>query len=170
MYDLGAGTGSPHNRQYARQDVHGLHVWALTSGKPSLTAHLVNDIEVDAERDILPAIREQLAQQFGITHVTIQCESIPCRQSTASQHFESAAQVLGQSNPGKKDEKDHHHPPGGIRIEEWLALLAGILVISWHMLRHGKEMAGEIRNRLSKVSDERALGPWMVVFVFVMLM
>ncbi|AOY96124.1 iron permease FTR1 [Cupriavidus sp. USMAA2-4] len=63
---------------------------------------------------------------------------------------------------------------GGISslAEGWLALLAGILVISctWHMLRHGKEMAGEIRNRLSKVSDERALGPWMVVFAFVTLM
>ncbi|WP_043356909.1 FTR1 family protein [Cupriavidus basilensis] len=63
---------------------------------------------------------------------------------------------------------------GGISplAEGWLALLAGALVVSctWHMLRHGKAMAGEIRNRLSQVSDEKAAGPWLAVFAFVLLM
>ncbi len=56
--------------------------------------------------------------------------------------------------------------------EGWLALLAGALVVSctWHMLRHGRAMAGEIRNRLAKVSDEKAVGPWLAVFAFVLLM
>ncbi|MBA2964675.1 MULTISPECIES: cation diffusion facilitator family transporter [Ramlibacter] len=62
---------------------HDLHIWALSSGKVSLTVHLVNDPDVDAERDILPVVREALEQRFGITHVTVQCELIPCDQANA---------------------------------------------------------------------------------------
>ncbi|QUN31891.1 FTR1 family protein (plasmid) [Cupriavidus sp. KK10] len=56
--------------------------------------------------------------------------------------------------------------------EAWLALLAGILVVSctWHMLKHGKAIAGEIRNRLSSVPDEKTVGPWLAVFAFMLLM
>lgn len=56
--------------------------------------------------------------------------------------------------------------------EAWLALLAGTLVVSctWHMLRHGKVIAGEIRNRLSRVPDKKSAGPWLAVFAFMLLM
>ncbi|WER49932.1 FTR1 family protein [Cupriavidus sp. WKF15] len=56
--------------------------------------------------------------------------------------------------------------------EAWLALLAGTLVVSctWHMLKHGKAIAGEIRGRLSRVPDERSAGPWLAVFAFMLLM
>ena len=69
--------------------IHDLHVWALTSGKVSLTAHLVNDESIDAEREILPRLRERLAHDFGITHVTVQCELTPCHQAdeAAAEHF-----------------------------------------------------------------------------------
>ncbi len=63
---------------------------------------------------------------------------------------------------------------GGIspQAEGWLALLAGALVISctWHMLRHGKAMAGQIRGRLAQVPEKKTLGPWLTVFAFVLLM
>lgn len=78
--------------------IHDLHVWALTSGKPSLTVHLVNDEAVDAEREILPSARTVLAERFGITHVTIQCESTPCWQADATAHFESAAHYLERNS------------------------------------------------------------------------
>ncbi|CAG9183853.1 cation diffusion facilitator family transporter [Cupriavidus respiraculi] len=76
------------------KSIHDLHVWALTSGKVSLTVHVVNDAAINAEREILPAIRDLLAQQFGITHITVQCELAPCRQADRSVHFESAAHYL----------------------------------------------------------------------------
>ena len=76
--------------------IHDLHVWALTSGKVSLTAHIVNDESVDAERTILPSVRERLARDFGITHITVQCELTPCHQSQddAAEHFKSTEHVL----------------------------------------------------------------------------
>jgi cobalt-zinc-cadmium efflux system protein len=69
------------------RSVHDLHVWALSSGKVSLTAHVVNDETVDAERQILPVIRQRLASEFGITHITVQCELEPCNQIDEANHF-----------------------------------------------------------------------------------
>jgi cobalt-zinc-cadmium efflux system protein len=78
--------------------IHDLHVWALTSGKVSLTAHVVTDARVDAEREILPRIRERLAHDFGITHITVQCELTPCHQAdeAPAEHFRTPEQVLGE--------------------------------------------------------------------------
>ena len=66
---------------------HDLHVWALSSGKASLTVHVVNDNEVDAEREVMPVIRKQLAERFGITHITVQCELVPCGRTDEEHHF-----------------------------------------------------------------------------------
>lgn len=82
--------------------IHDLHVWALSSGKPSLTVHVV--VEPDAGSDeVLRQIREHLAQQFGITHSTVQCESQACEQVDADFHFprEESATDLHQHS--------HHH-------------------------------------------------------------
>lgn len=54
-------------------NVHELHVWAITSGKISLTAHIVVDSHENCDA-ILSAIRKQLAYNFGITHTTLQHE------------------------------------------------------------------------------------------------
>jgi cobalt-zinc-cadmium efflux system protein len=77
------------------QDLHDLHVWALTSGKVSLTVHVVTDPAIDAEREVLPRIREKLAHDFGITHVTVQCERTPCHQADEglAEHFRAPEQV-----------------------------------------------------------------------------
>lgn len=58
-------------------DVHDLHVWALTNGKISLTAHMV--IEADAkEHNLLGAATKLLEEQFNVTHSTIQIETTQC--------------------------------------------------------------------------------------------
>lgn len=76
------------------RSIHDLHVWALTSGKVSLTAHVVNDPSVNTATSILPRIRQDLAEHFGITHVTVQCELEPCHQAEeAAEHFRTAEQV-----------------------------------------------------------------------------
>lgn len=55
--------------------VHDLHVWAITSGKNSLTAHLVlADGDENEQQRVLAVARQQLQEQFGLTHTTIQVE------------------------------------------------------------------------------------------------
>ena len=67
--------------------IHDLHVWALTSGKVSLTVHVVNEPSIDAETRVLPEIRRRLADEFAITHITVQCELEPCHQTDEEHHF-----------------------------------------------------------------------------------
>ncbi|WP_298625469.1 cation diffusion facilitator family transporter [uncultured Legionella sp.] len=54
-------------------DVHDLHIWAITSDKVSLTAHLVVQ-EGDAEK-IRTQVQDMLLSEFNITHTTLQLES-----------------------------------------------------------------------------------------------
>jgi cobalt-zinc-cadmium efflux system protein len=53
--------------------LHDLHVWAITTGKTALTAHIVIDQKYDCEV-ALSTIRERLASEFNITHSTLQHE------------------------------------------------------------------------------------------------
>src|SRR5262249_41159130 len=58
--------------------VHDLHIWALTSSAPSLSAHLVvrDGADTDAVRI---AVAEILARRFAIHHATLQTERVDCR-------------------------------------------------------------------------------------------
>lgn len=58
-------------------DVHELHVWAVTSDKISLTAHVVVDEKYKSE-SILPILQKLLASQFCISHTTFQLEREKC--------------------------------------------------------------------------------------------
>lgn len=53
--------------------VHDLHVWCITSGLVSLSAH-VEVGELDEYSVCLETIRRELADEFGIRHTTIQIE------------------------------------------------------------------------------------------------
>jgi len=56
--------------------VHDLHVWAITSGKNSLTAHLVLAAgDEDSQQAVLTAARRMLAERFELSHTTLQIES-----------------------------------------------------------------------------------------------
>lgn len=59
--------------------VHDLHVWTLTSGKEMLMAHVSVDATADSQQ-VLHRTRKVLAEQFGISHATIQVErgAEPC--------------------------------------------------------------------------------------------
>jgi cobalt-zinc-cadmium efflux system protein len=57
--------------------VHDFHLWAVTSGKASLTAHVVYDPVYSTEQ-LLPALKEVLASQFAVYHTTLQFEINPC--------------------------------------------------------------------------------------------
>ena len=57
-------------------DVHDLHVWALTNGKISLTAHIVIFESSNNEQALLQMATEILENKFNITHSTIQIEIV----------------------------------------------------------------------------------------------
>lgn len=61
-------------------DVHHLHVWALAPGDVAVTAHVSVEgtDSVHLAQEKTRAIEGALAEQFGITHVTMQVECHPC--------------------------------------------------------------------------------------------
>ncbi|CAN5487031.1 CDF family zinc transporter CzcD [soil metagenome] len=69
------------------ESIHDLHAWSVTSGKVSLTVHVVVTEDFDAQVVVLPELRRRLLEQFGIAHVTIQCESTPCAQADEADHY-----------------------------------------------------------------------------------
>lgn len=57
------------------QNVHDLHIWTVTSGFISLSAHVETDRRRDAH-DILLDLRRLLSRNFSIDHATLQLESL----------------------------------------------------------------------------------------------
>ena len=64
------------------QGVHDLHVWALTSGRNSLTVHLVLDANT-AQEPVRRDAARMLQDRFRLTHTTIQVELQTCEQAFA---------------------------------------------------------------------------------------
>ncbi len=58
------------------QGVHDLHVWSLTSGLHSMSAHVVAD-HCDPNPELVRRLRERMHRDFDLGHVTIQLED-PC--------------------------------------------------------------------------------------------
>ena len=54
-------------------EVHDLHVWTITSGLDSLSAHVVV-ADYHATDTLLRQLRDALHDHFGIEHITIQIE------------------------------------------------------------------------------------------------
>ena len=69
--------------------IHDLHVWAITSGKVSLTAHVVVDRPEGEVSSLLDGLRRMLVERFEIHHSTMQLETTPCSQSDGVHTFES---------------------------------------------------------------------------------
>jgi cobalt-zinc-cadmium efflux system protein len=55
------------------EEVHDLHIWTITSGFPSLTAHVLVAPGADCH-GIRVQLERMLAEQFGLTHTTLQVE------------------------------------------------------------------------------------------------
>jgi cobalt-zinc-cadmium efflux system protein len=62
------------------RDVHDLHVWTITSGMHSLSAHVAVEEAHQAPR-ILRELQTMLAKRFGLDHVTLQLESAEAGES-----------------------------------------------------------------------------------------
>lgn len=62
------------------KDMHDVHIWTITSGIYALSAHVsIDDQMVSQSCDILTQINGVLAENYNITHTTLQleCESCP---------------------------------------------------------------------------------------------
>lgn len=57
------------------QEIHDLHVWALTSGMNALSLHAVVDESVDRD-DLLTRMQQHCLDEFKISHTTLQIESV----------------------------------------------------------------------------------------------
>jgi cobalt-zinc-cadmium efflux system protein len=68
-------------------EVHDLHVWSISSGKVSLTAHVVCATPEADTFALTEAIRTMLAERFDIHHSTIQLECIACEQAGEAHGF-----------------------------------------------------------------------------------
>jgi cobalt-zinc-cadmium efflux system protein len=83
--------------------LHDFHLWALNSGKVSLTVHVVYDPSYQVEAMLLPALKEILATQFGVYHTTMQFETAPCA------HTEDGCNYIGADERDDDDGHDSHH-------------------------------------------------------------
>ena len=83
--------------------VHDLHVWSITSGKASLTAHVVQREDVGDSQALLLNIRRLVADNYDIHHSTIQLETTPCEQAAEEHSFDPA------SIQGHADHAGHEH-------------------------------------------------------------
>ncbi len=81
-------------------DVHDLHVWALASSTPALTAHVVMGSGQDPDR-LRRALGGLLHERFGIDHVTLQVEADHCG--------DEACGVGAGNGHGHDHHHDHHH-------------------------------------------------------------
>lgn len=66
--------------------IHDLHIWALTSGKSSLTAHVVYAPKTNPE-NLLEPLKEVLAARFSVFHTTLQMEPVPCQHTADGCNF-----------------------------------------------------------------------------------
>jgi cobalt-zinc-cadmium efflux system protein len=57
-------------------EIHDLHLWEVTSGFPSLSAHVTVDEEADNDR-IRLELADLLQRSYGIDHSTLQVEQMP---------------------------------------------------------------------------------------------
>ena len=95
-------------------DVHDLHVWALASSTPALTAHVLVH-----EASVIPDVHAHMAgmlhERFDIEHITLQletrhCGNAPCEQSGAAESPRHADHCHAH---GEHEHEQHRHAHAG---------------------------------------------------------
>jgi cobalt-zinc-cadmium efflux system protein len=79
--------------------IHDLHVWELAAGEAALSAHVLVD-RADDCHVISDELRVQLADDYGIEHVTLQVDHVS---GSADEHCADAhgpVHTTGASSPG----------------------------------------------------------------------
>lgn len=88
------------------QSLHDLHVWALSSGKTSLSAHIVHETTV-APQALIEGLLLELGDAHGIRHVTLQCETRPCADSLEASHWAEPRTALSDRAQREHPRVDH---------------------------------------------------------------
>lgn len=71
--------------------VHDLHVWAVSSGKALLTAHVVRDSTMEiADSALLATVRARLKERFDVHHATLELERAAPGDTTNEETFDHA--------------------------------------------------------------------------------
>lgn len=71
--------------------VHDLHVWAVSSGKALLTAHVVRDGTTEiADSALLTTVRARLKERFDVHHATLELERAAPGDTTTEETFDHA--------------------------------------------------------------------------------
>jgi len=78
--------------------VHDLHVWELAAGETAMSAHVLVD-RADDCHVIGDVLRDQLAQDYGIEHVTLQVDHVDHRGSSADEHCADAHGPVHTTTP-----------------------------------------------------------------------
>jgi cobalt-zinc-cadmium efflux system protein len=63
-------------------DVHHIHLWAITPERTMTTLHAVIDPKADPE-NVIEAIKRRLDREFGLDHVTVEVETVRCKDKVA---------------------------------------------------------------------------------------
>lgn len=88
--------------------VHELHVWSITSGKHSLTAHLVVADPLRPRQTILEDAQSMLRQRFGLDHTTLQIEADGCDVSEDC-GMQIPDSKVRNAKPAIDETSDHDH-------------------------------------------------------------
>jgi cobalt-zinc-cadmium efflux system protein len=77
--------------------LHDLHVWSITTGKTSLTAHLSVDPRADCGA-LIGLVSTRLEEAHHIEHVTLQCEAGPCPNASGGFHGDAPLAPVPDAN------------------------------------------------------------------------
>ena len=75
-------------------EVHDLHVWEVTSGFPAVSAHIVVEPGHDCH-EIRRELSRRLADEFGLTHSTLQAEHARAPQPPLQIEVSAAPRTTG---------------------------------------------------------------------------
>ncbi len=67
--------------------IHDLHVWSISSGKTSLSVHVVSSEAPPTWPALVASVRDMLGHNFEIHHTTVQVEDSPCEQAGELHEF-----------------------------------------------------------------------------------
>lgn len=74
-------------------EVHDLHIWSLSVGKPSLSAHLLASSD---GKGVLVAATKMLASTYNIHHTTIQvCAVLCCAMRCSANQSVAQVEIVG---------------------------------------------------------------------------
>ena len=59
-------------------ELHDVHVWALSSRRSAMAAHVIMDVEASDAEALRLRLAQMLEARFDIHHVTLQVETTPC--------------------------------------------------------------------------------------------